>query len=52
MTTATMTASTDFLALARGRRIEALTARNLLLCDRHVRPEIGTLDRVLRFLGL
>ncbi|MEO1978834.1 MULTISPECIES: hypothetical protein [Salipiger] len=37
---------------ARGRRLEALTAHSLLLCRRQERPQISTVDRVLRYLGL
>lgn len=43
---------TDFLALARGRRRDALTARSLLLCDRHERPAHRLLDQFLNFIGL
>ena len=45
----------DFITIARGRRIEALTARSLLLCERHERPqrlETSVLDKLLRVLGL
>ncbi len=42
---------TDFLTLARGRRLEALTARSLLLCDRHERPVHGVLMYLLRRIG-
>lgn len=42
---------TDFLSLARGRRREALTARSLLLCDRHERPVHTLLNNMLRRLG-
>ncbi len=40
--------TTDFLALARDRRIEALTARSLLLCRRCRRPSPRLLGRWLR----
>ncbi|WP_370050248.1 MULTISPECIES: hypothetical protein [Salipiger] len=42
--------TTDFLALARDRRIEALTARSLLLCSRHRRPSPRVCARWLRRL--
>ena len=40
----------DFLALARDRRIEALTARSLLPCRRHRRPSPRVVARWLRRL--
>ncbi|APZ52399.1 hypothetical protein [Salipiger abyssi] len=42
----------DLIEIARGRRNAALTARSLMLCERHERPVMGTVDRVLRYLGL
>lgn len=38
--------------IARGRRITALAARDLCLCDRHDRPVLSLLARGLRALGL
>ncbi|MBY6003766.1 hypothetical protein KUV62_07600 [Salipiger bermudensis] len=44
--------TTDFLALARDRRIEALTARSLSLCRRRSRPARRACVRIFRWLGL
>lgn len=42
----------DLIAIARDRRSAALIARSLMLCERHERPVLGTVDRFLRYLGL
>ncbi|MCR8549019.1 hypothetical protein M4578_14365 [Salipiger sp. P9] len=44
--------TTDLIELARGRRVAALTARSLLLCERHERPVVSPFSRALRLFGL
>lgn len=44
--------ATDFLALARDRRIEALTARSLRLCRQRSRPARRACVRIFRWLGI
>ncbi|WP_417718454.1 hypothetical protein [Salipiger sp.] len=39
----------DLTDIARGRRITALAARDLLICERHDRPPFGLVARALRF---